>query len=92
MSVEMTPQYVPVSWYLGRGTKPDSIVLDEMLAKKEKIPKEIFLDMGYEKYERRRELKRHNCQVRMEMKKYAKNRKRGLNLALQLSIESREWR
>ena len=36
----------------------------------------MFLDKGYEKYERRRELKKQNCQVRMEMKK-GKNKKRG---------------
>lgn len=77
MSVEMTPEYVPVSWHLGKGTKSDSIVLDEMLAQKDKLPYEICLDKGYEKYERRRELRKKNCQVRMEMKKHDKSRKRG---------------
>ena len=77
MSVEMTPEYVPVSWHLGKGTKSDSRVLDEMLAKRDKLPKELYLDKGYENYLRRRSLKQKNCQVRMEMKKYTKSRKRG---------------
>jgi hypothetical protein len=77
MSVEMTSDYVPVGWHMGLDTKPDSQVLDEMLTKKHKLPYELYLDKGYGRYDRRRELKQQNCQVRMEMKKYAKSRKRG---------------
>ena len=77
MSVEMTPGYIPISWHLGKGTKSDSKVLDEMLEVKDKLPYEMYLDKGYERYGRRRELKKQNCQVRMEMKKYDRSRKRG---------------
>lgn len=77
MTVEMTPEYVPVDWHLGKGTKSDSKILDEMIAVKEKLPRELLADKGYENYSRRRELKKHNCQARIEMKKYGRSRKRG---------------
>ena len=38
---------------------------------------QLYLDKGFERDERRRELRRKNCQVRMEMKDYANSRKKG---------------
>lgn len=76
MTVEITPEYIPINFSLDKGTDPDSLILDKMLQEGLKLPYELFLDKGYEKYDRRRELKNMNCQVRMEMKK-GKNRKRG---------------
>jgi hypothetical protein len=77
MTVEFTPNYVPIDFRLDKGTESDSHILDKMLDNKEKLPYELLMDMGYERYSRRRYLKRLNCQVRIEMKKSAKNRKRG---------------
>ena len=48
-----------------------------MYYKKDKYPYEIFLDKGYESYQRRQEFKEHGCQIRMEQKNYKKSRKRG---------------
>ena len=66
-----------IDFSLNKGTESDSKIFDEMLSRIEKLPYEIAADKGYEKYERRRELKRKNCQLRIEMKKTAKNKKRG---------------
>lgn len=77
VSVEFTPEYVPVSYRLDKGTEPDSLILDKMLSERDKLPYQLYLDKGYEGYTRRRKLRKRNCQVKMEMKKYAKNRKRG---------------
>ena len=77
MAVGITPEYIPVYFSVDKGTKPDSAVLDEILCTVGKLPHELFLDMGFEKYERRRTLQKQGCQVRLEMKNYSNNRKRG---------------
>jgi len=77
MTVEITPKYIPVNFHIGKGTMSDSRVLKEMLEMRGELPYMMYLDKGYESYERRRILKGKNCQVRMEMKNYAKSRKRG---------------
>lgn len=77
VSLEITPEYIPISFSIDPGSKSDSLILDKMLTGKEKLPYELYLDKGYERYDRRRELKKQNCQVRMESKKYVKSRKRG---------------
>lgn len=77
VSLEVTPEYVPVSFSIDYGSKSDSLILDKMIADKDKLPYELFLDKGYERYDRRRNLKKQNCQLRIEMKKSDKNRKRG---------------
>ena len=77
MTVETTDTLVPIDFDLSSGTDSDSKILDKMLSRKGKVLSyEMFLDKGYEKYERRRQLRRRNCQIRMEMKK-GKNKKRG---------------
>ena len=77
LTVEFTPEYVPLDFRVDSGTEPDSYILDKMLLGKQQLPYELHMDKGYEKYERRRELKEQGCQVRMEMKKCDKSRKRG---------------
>lgn len=77
LTVELTPEYIPIRYSIDKGSVADSKILDNMLLHWDKLPYELFLDKGYEKYERRRELKKKNCQVRMEMKRSDKNRKRG---------------
>lgn len=78
MTVEVTEDLIPIGVYLHKGTTPDSTVLDQILSVAGRLnPYELFLDKGYEKYGRRRELKKSNCQVRMEMKKVVNSRKRG---------------
>lgn len=77
ISLEITPEYVPVSYSIDYGSKSDSLILDKMITSRDKLPYELFLDKGYERYDRRRSLRELNCQVRMEPKKYAKSRKRG---------------
>ncbi len=59
------------------GAKHDSKILDDMLSESEYLPYDMYLDKGYESYERRRWLQSRNCQVHMEQKNYSKNRKRG---------------
>lgn len=77
MTTETTEECIPIDYDLTKGTESDSKVLERMLKRGRKLlPYEIFLDKGYEKYERRRYLKGKNCQVRMEMKR-GKNKKRG---------------
>lgn len=77
VSVEITPDFIPVSYSLDKGSEQDSTIFDKMLIVKDKLPYVILLDKGYERYARRRELKKKNCQLRIEMKKNDKNRKRG---------------
>jgi len=77
ITVETTPEYVPVWFSINTGSTSDSEILDKKVNSKSKLPYELFLDMGYERYNRRRQLKKLNCQVRMEMKNKVKNRKRG---------------
>ena len=76
MTLEVTEDLIPLTWSIDTGSKSDSLILDKVLQKQRKLPYEIYLDKGYERRERRRELKSKNCQVRMEMKK-GTNRKRG---------------
>ena len=77
MTVETTEEWIPVDFELSPGSMSDSRILEEMLSERGKVlPYELYLDKGYEKYSRRRELKRQNCQVRMEMKR-GNNKKRG---------------
>ena len=76
ITVEVTKNCLPINFSLNPGSMSDSLILDKMLERSVKLPYELYLDKGYERYDRRRELKRQNCQVRMEMKK-DKNRKRG---------------
>ncbi len=74
----MTPDGKVRDFSIDKGSSHDSKILDKILHKKTlKLPYELFLDKGYEKYERRRKLKKRNCQLRIEMKKQAKNKKRG---------------
>ena len=77
LTVEVTDKLQIVDFRLDKGSRSDSKILDDMLDSKEKLPYELFMDKGYEKYERRRELKNKNCQVRMEPKKKAKKHIRG---------------
>jgi len=59
------------------GAKHDSKILDDMLSRSEYLPYHLYLDKGYELYDRRRYLRNFNCQVHMEQKNYAKSRKLG---------------
>jgi len=77
LTISITPQKELLDFSLDPGAKHDSKILDDMVCKCDKLPYELFLDKGYESYLRRRKLKTHNCQVRMEQKYYDKNRKRG---------------
>jgi Transposase DDE domain len=77
VSLEITPKYIPVDYSIDKGSKSDSLILDKIIASKDKLPYELYLDKGYERYDRRRILRLQNCQVRMESKKYVKSRKRG---------------
>lgn len=77
MSIEITPEYVPVNINLSKGSAQDSNIIEKILNTTRKLPYEMYLDRGYEKFERRRKLKKKNCQVRMEMLKRDKNKKRG---------------
>lgn len=76
MTLEVTEEFVPLTWSIDYGTASDSKILDKLLQKQDKLPYEMYLDKGYENYYRRRELMHRNCQIRMEMKK-SKNRKKG---------------
>ena len=67
----------PLYFSLDKGSRSDSTVLDKVLMGIDKLPYILYLDKGYERYERRRVLKSKNCQVKMESKNYVKNRKRG---------------
>ena len=62
---------------MDKGSTNDSKILDKILSLNPKLPYELYLDKGYENYNRRRKLKKNNCQVRMEQRNYAKNKKRG---------------
>ena len=77
MTIEINQNCVPILVRVDKGNEPDSIIFDKTLLNKGKLPYELFLDKGYEKYERRIKLKTKNCQLRIEMKNYANNRKRG---------------
>jgi hypothetical protein len=76
-SIEISEEGIPIYGSIETGTVSDTKILDKMLSKGNKLPYEMFLDKGFEEYERRRNLKSQNCQVRMEMKKCDNNRKRG---------------
>ena len=77
-TLAMTEDDKVVDFIISKGSMHDSKILDTFLSKKSFIlPYELFLDKGYENYSRRRVLKKQNCQVRMQQKNYAKNKKRG---------------
>lgn len=75
--LEITDNYIPIGFVFQKGSYSDSKLLDNYLLNKEKLPYNLFLDMGFEKYERRRQLKQKGCQVYMEQKIKENSRKRG---------------
>jgi IS5 family transposase len=77
LTVVATPLKRLLEFFIDPGAVHDSRILDKNLYKWEKLPYELYADKGYESYTRRRKLQKNNCQVRMEQKKYSKNRKRG---------------
>lgn len=77
ITIAITEDCVPIYYSVDVGSAPDSEILDKMLIGIKKLPYELFLDKGYERYQRRQELKKQNCQVRMEMKNCSNNRKLG---------------
>ena len=78
MTVLIDTNLTIIDYSLDKGSASDSKILDKILRRRRfKLPYELFLDKGYENYQRRRMLKKQNCQVRMEMKKLRYNRKRG---------------
>lgn len=68
ITVEINDEYIPLSLQFAKGSTAESKEIDKFLLNKDKLPYELYLDMGYEKYERRRELKKKGCQVHMEQK------------------------
>ena len=77
LSLIVTDCCVPVYGDLHKGSEPDSTIFDTVLTRLDKLAYEFFGDKGFEKYERRRDLAKRNCPVRIEMKKYKKNKKLG---------------
>jgi hypothetical protein len=77
LTIAVTENLIPVYGRLDKGRDPDSLIIDKMFLDQYNKPYELFLDKGYEKYDRRRNCKRENCQIRLEMKKVVTNRKRG---------------
>ena len=76
-TLAINSEYVPLYFSFAKGTISESQQLDEMRSKMDKLPYELFLDQGFEKYDRRRILKLNGCQVRMQQKIMKNNRKRG---------------
>ena len=76
-TIGVNEHLIPIEGRIDTGTKSDSAIHDDILAKRDKLPIEEYLDKGYEGYNKRRQLHRCGCQVRMEMKDYKRNRKRG---------------
>lgn len=77
ITVQLTDTYLPLLVRVDPGSMHDSKILNKMIVDSDiLLSSELFLDKGYELYPRRRELKRRNVQVRMEMKSGV-NKKRG---------------
>jgi len=47
------------------------------MTREKKLPYQIYLNKGYERYKRRRIFKKQNCNLKIEIKKRDENRKRG---------------
>ena len=77
ITVEINDEYIPLSVQFAKGSSSESKEFDRLLSKQDKLPYEMTLDMGYEKYARRRDLKKRGCQVHMEQKIKKDSRKRG---------------
>lgn len=77
LTLGINENYIPLEFNFAKGSKSESEQLNKMLTNMNKLPVEMYLDMGYENYERRRYLKSKNCQVRMQQAIRGKNRKRG---------------
>jgi len=77
LTLNITPQHNILDFSIDPGAKHDSKILDDILSKTEYLPYHFYLDRGYELYKRRRYLRNLNCQLHIEQKNYAKNRKRG---------------
>jgi hypothetical protein len=75
--LEITEDYIPIGFIFSKGSFPDSRLFDNYLLQKENLPYKMILDMGFERYDRRRELKQKGCQIYMEQKIKKNNRKRG---------------
>lgn len=77
MTIETTGNLIPINFWIDKGTTSDSAILENSIIPRKNLPYKMYLDKGYEKYERRRRLKKKNCQVVMEMKRAKRNKKKG---------------
>jgi len=88
ISLLVNTDLVPLAGDLHSGSASDSKIFDDMLSRLDKLPYEILADKGFERYERRRELARQNCQLRIEMKRTSKSRKKGRRFSFTKSDKS----
>lgn len=77
ITTEINDEYIPLTINFSKGSSSDSKELDRILSIQDKTPYHIIMDMGFEKYERRRKLRSKGCQVHMEQKIKKNSRKRG---------------
>lgn len=77
LTVEINPDYIPLSFRFSTGHVNDKKDLDIMLRDRKKLPYEILLDGGYDSYQRRRLLRQRGCQARIEWIIHGTNRKKG---------------
>lgn len=76
-SLEITPDYIPIFFRFAHGYHHDIEEWKQMILKQAKLPYKVYLDKGYESYKLRRDLRKHNTQVKIEPKDFTTNHKRG---------------
>jgi hypothetical protein len=75
---------IPIEGRLDKGADSDINIYKKLLSSRDKLPYTEYLDKGYESYDIRRNLKNEGCQIKMEMKNYKTNRKRGPKFSFSL--------
>lgn len=77
VTLEITPEYIPIFFRFAHGCPHDISEWKKIIKEQEKLPYKVYLDKGYESYELRRDLRKENCQVKIEPKNFKTNHKRG---------------
>ena len=75
--LEVTPDYLPLHFQFGRGNEHDIEEWKRYVKRGGKLPYKVWQEKGYESGKLRKELRKLNCQVKIEPKKYTKSHKRG---------------
>ena len=77
LSLEVTENFIPIDFRFDNGKHHDKYAWNKWQETKDTYPYKLYMDKGYEDYAQRKKLRKINCQVKIEPKKFKHSKKRG---------------